>query len=209
MPYGSSLPSQHPVPVRLSPQINSSSSKGPWLGRLHWEPISRRLNQGRSRPTTWIHHTSRSCPDTMSSGVLPIGLPALLAIGSRPVNREGQAVELQIRIDGGAADDYVALTEYLNGSRDFRGRVKQVTGPPADGKLDAGIIEMLTVAAGSGGLGVALTTSVNKWLENRRPDVTVEVTATSKKRTVKVDVRNVPPNLLELFRDIMSNTDER
>lgn len=118
-------------------------------------------------------------------------------------------MELQIRIDGGAADDYVALTEYLNGSRDFRGRVKQVTGPPADGKLDAGIIEMLTVAAGSGGLGVALTTSVNKWLENRRPDVTVEVTATSKKRTVKVDVRNAPPNLLELFRDIMSNTDER
>lgn len=118
-------------------------------------------------------------------------------------------MDLQIRIDGGTADDYVALTEYLNGTRDFRGRIQQVTGTPDEGKLDAGIIEMLTVAVGSGGLGVALTTSVNKWLESRRPDVTVEVTATSKKRTVKVDARNATSNMLELLRDIVNDADER
>jgi hypothetical protein len=30
-------------------------------------------------------------------------------------------VDLQIRIEGGAVDDYVALADWLNGNRDFRG----------------------------------------------------------------------------------------
>lgn len=98
-------------------------------------------------------------------------------------------MDLQIRIDGGTVDDYIALTGYLNGSRDFRGRVRQVTGPPEDGKLDAGVIEMLTVAVGSGGLGVALSASLNKWLENRRPDVTAEVTVTPQRRITTVTIR--------------------
>jgi hypothetical protein len=50
-------------------------------------------------------------------------------------------VDRQIRIDGGTADDYGALADYLNASRDFRGRVRLVTGPPEDGKLDADVIQ--------------------------------------------------------------------
>ncbi|WP_280275797.1 effector-associated constant component EACC1 [Nocardia wallacei] len=62
-------------------------------------------------------------------------------------------MDLQIRIEGGAVDDYMALADWLNGNRNFRGRVRQVTGAPSDG----GVVELLTVAVGSGGLGVALT----------------------------------------------------
>lgn len=139
---------------------------------------------------------------------LPLG-PALAARlpGGGP---KGLAVDLQIRIGGGTAGDYAGLADFLNGSRDFRGRVRQVTGPPADGKLDGGVIEMLTVAVGSGGLGVALTTSLNKWLENRRPDVTAEVTVTSERRTVKLHARNANARALKLLRDIiLHDADER
>jgi hypothetical protein len=118
-------------------------------------------------------------------------------------------VDLQIRIDGGTANDYVALANYLNGSRDFRGRVRQVTGPPADAKLGADVIEMLTVAVGSGGLGVALTTSLNKWLETRRPDVTAEVTVTPKRRTVKLIARSANSEALKLVRDVLLGADEQ
>jgi hypothetical protein len=118
-------------------------------------------------------------------------------------------VDLQIRIDGETADDYVALADYLNGSRDFRGRVRLVTGPPEDGKLDVDVIEMLTVMVGSGGLGVALTTSLNKWLETRRPDVTSEVTVTPRRRTVKLTTRSANSEALKLLRGILLGADEQ
>ncbi len=44
-------------------------------------------------------------------------------------------MDLQIRIEGGAVDDYVALADRLNGNRDFRGGVRQITGRPVDGAL--------------------------------------------------------------------------
>lgn len=80
-------------------------------------------------------------------------------------------MDLQIRIERGAVDDYVALADWLNGNRDFRGRVRQVTGSPADGSLGGNWVDMLTVAVGSGGFGVALTNSLNKWLETARADL--------------------------------------
>lgn len=118
-------------------------------------------------------------------------------------------MDLQICINGGTVDDYIALADYLNGNRDFRGRVRKVTGPPAEGKLNAGVIEALTVAIGSGGLGVALTTSLNKWLENRRPDITAEVTVTPQRRTVKLHARNANTKALRLLHDTLQDGDER
>jgi hypothetical protein len=44
-------------------------------------------------------------------------------------------MDLQICIEGGVVDDYVALSGWLNGNRDFRGRIRQALGPPADGTL--------------------------------------------------------------------------
>ncbi len=117
-------------------------------------------------------------------------------------------MDLQIRVYGGTVDDYVALADYLNGSRDFRGRVRQVSGPPADGKLGSGVVEMLTVAVGSGGLGVALSASLNRWLETRRPDVTVEITETSKKRTWTLIAQDTNSEALKLIRDILLDPDE-
>jgi Effector Associated Constant Component 1 len=118
-------------------------------------------------------------------------------------------VDLQICIDGGTAADYVELADYLNGSRDFRGQVRLVTGPPTEGKLDAGVIQMLTVAVGSGGLGVALSTSLNKWLENRRPDITAEVIVTPKHRIVRLHARNANTKALKVLHETLLDADER
>jgi hypothetical protein len=117
-------------------------------------------------------------------------------------------MDLQIRIEGGAADDYVALADWLNGNRDFRGRVRQITGPPMDGTL-GDWIEMLTVAVGSGGLGVALTNSLNTWLTTRRRNISVKVTVTPEGRTVELIADNPNTRELELLGDILRDTDER
>ncbi|MFC4565916.1 hypothetical protein ACFO4E_29025 [Nocardiopsis mangrovi] len=123
--------------------------------------------------------------------------------------RKGRVVELQIRIEGGTADDYVSLADWLNGNRDFRGLVHQETGPPVDGRLDGGLIELLTVAVGSGGLGVALTTSLNSWLRTRRGDITVKITVTPDSRTVELSARQPNTRELDLLSEILRDSDER
>jgi hypothetical protein len=116
---------------------------------------------------------------------------------------------MRIQIDGGdKVTEYSNLTAWLDASRDFRSRVSRVTGPPVDGQLDGGLIEMLTVAVGSGGIGVALTASLNKWLETRRPDVTVTVTVAPTRRTVKLRARHANKEALALLRDALRDTYE-
>ncbi|WP_406639113.1 effector-associated constant component EACC1 [Amycolatopsis sp. WGS_07] len=117
-------------------------------------------------------------------------------------------MDLQIRIESGAVDDYVALADWLNGDRDFRGHVRQVTGPPAEGAL-GDWIEMLTVAVGSGGLGVSLTASLNTWLSTRQRDLTAKVTVTPEGRTVELHARNPNTRELELLGQILRDADER
>ena len=118
-------------------------------------------------------------------------------------------MDLQIRIEDGKIDDYVELADWLNGNRDFRGRVRQAPGPPVDGTLGGEWVEMLTVAAGSGGLGVALTNSLNKWLETRRADLVAKVTVTPKRRTVKLRARDTNAEAVQLLGEILRDTDER
>lgn len=118
-------------------------------------------------------------------------------------------MDLQIRIDGGAVDDYIALVDWLNGDRDFRGRVRQVTGPPVHGALGGDWVEMLTVAVGSGGLGVALTNSLNKWLETRSAGLVAKVTVTANGRTVRLRARDANAEAMRLLGEILHDTDER
>jgi hypothetical protein len=118
-------------------------------------------------------------------------------------------VDLQIRIEGGSVKDYVELTGVLNGNRDFRGRVRQVTGPPVDGTLGGDWVEMLTVAVGSGGLSVTLTNSLNKWLETRSTGLVAKVTVTAKGRTVRLRARDANAEAVQLLGEILHDTDER
>jgi hypothetical protein len=53
---------------------------------------------------------------------------------------EGTTVDLEIRIECGTIDEYIALADWLNASRDFRGRVRQVADFPVTGGLDGGSV---------------------------------------------------------------------
>lgn len=117
-------------------------------------------------------------------------------------------MDLQISFEGGTVQDYVELTGLLNGNRDFRGNVRQITGPPVDGALGGDWVEMLTVAVGSGGLGVALTNSLNKWLETRSTGLVAKVTVTAKGRTVRLRARDANIEAVRLLSEILQDTDE-
>lgn len=118
-------------------------------------------------------------------------------------------MDVQIRIEGGAVDDHVALADWLNGDRDFRGRVHQARVSPVDGTLGGEWAEVLTIAVGSGGVGVALTTSLNKWLETRRAGLIAKVTVTPKRRTVKLRARDANVEAVQLLGEILRDADER
>lgn len=82
-------------------------------------------------------------------------------------------MDVQLSVSGGnSMDDLVALRKWLAGERDLQGKVRIVPGLPGETEL-GGAIEVLTVALGSGGTGVALTRSLTAWLSSRRSDVKV------------------------------------
>jgi hypothetical protein len=120
-------------------------------------------------------------------------------------------MDLQIQITGSdETAEYTDLVSWLNGNRTFRGCVRTIRRPAADGDLGGGMVELITVALGSGGIGVALTTSLNKWLESRRPGTTATVTMTPEGRTVTAtfEARKANEKSLAQLREFLRNVDE-
>lgn len=120
-------------------------------------------------------------------------------------------MDLQIQIRGGdEIAEHVDLVAWINGNRTFRGYVRTVTQPPADGELGGGVVELITIAFGSGGIGVALITSLNKWLEGRRPGITATVTMTHEGRTLTAtfEARKANEKALGQLRDLLRSMDE-
>ena len=84
-------------------------------------------------------------------------------------------MDAQIRVSGGdAVTEYAALGEWLRGERELAGRVRVIHSPPEEGHL-GGVLDMLSVALGSGGAVVAMTRSLVAWIQTRRPDVEITI----------------------------------
>lgn len=82
-----------------------------------------------------------------------------------------------------------SLREWLGREDALRGRVRGVG--PAVGAEDMGAVaDTLAIALGSGGAVAVLAQSVSVWLQQRRSDVTVEVTSPSG-QSVSVTVTHV------------------
>lgn len=82
--------------------------------------------------------------------------------------------------------DYLAsLADWLSADDGLRGRVRPVRQAPEAGRLGVPV-ELLSVALGSGGVGVALIRSVCAWLSQRRSDVSVTI-KDADGRLVKID----------------------
>jgi hypothetical protein len=117
-------------------------------------------------------------------------------------------VEAQIRVSGGdEIVEFTALQEWLSGERALVGTVRMVQLPPDEGEL-GGVFDMLAVALGSGGAGVALAKSLTVWLQTRHPDVNITVTSPS--GSVKVDAHRIKDaGVLPLLEEVLRERDER
>lgn len=81
----------------------------------------------------------------------------------------GTVNELRVQVP---AEDVASLTSWLTDNETLRGHIRPEQRPPEPGHLGA-VVDVLTVALGSGGVGVALVQSLCTWLRTRRPAVTI------------------------------------
>ncbi|WP_433512356.1 effector-associated constant component EACC1 [Nonomuraea sp. CA-143628] len=122
----------------------------------------------------------------------------------RPGQRgeHSRPMEAEIRISGGdTVGELASLTGWLQGQRALAGCVRLVRSAPGDEQL-GGVIELLSVAAGSGGAGVALVQALKAWLANRHSDVSI--TVTTEAGTVTVEAKRVD-QALPLLRQVLAH----
>ena len=109
-------------------------------------------------------------------------------------------MDAQIRMAGGADGDLAALGEWLQGEDELRGRIRTVHG--AIGETELGpVVELLTVALGTGGAGTVLASSLKTWLLTRR--TTAKIIVKSAGRSITLDIQNageVAPLLEQILK---------
>lgn len=89
---------------------------------------------------------------------------------------------------GDSVMELASLAEWLRAERDLAGQIRPVARPP--GPTDMGeVVDAVSVALGSGGVGVALAQSLTAWLRTRRSDVKLTITVEGK--TIDIDARQV------------------
>jgi hypothetical protein len=91
------------------------------------------------------------------------------------------------------------LRSWLIRERELQGRVRLA--PTTVGPEDlGGVLDTLSVALGSGGIGVALTHSLSAWLASRRSSV--KLTVTSRGRKIVLDTQGVK-DVPALMREVL------
>lgn len=99
---------------------------------------------------------------------------------------------INISLLDGRPDDMYALSDWLQRSDEFRGRVRTLPRQPGPHEMGSAV-EILSVALGSGGAGAVLASSLVTWLQTRRVRISVEVVedeAGTALKKLEVDARN-------------------
>lgn len=105
-------------------------------------------------------------------------------------------MDAQIRIVGGSGGELAALDEWLQDEEELRGRIRTVHG--AIGETELGpVVELLTVALGTGGAGTVLASSLRTWLLTRRTTAKVVVESAGRSVTLEVQTADEVAPLLE------------
>jgi hypothetical protein len=104
----------------------------------------------------------------------------------------GAVDELQVEVP----PEYLgSLAAWLADNETLRGHIQPRQRPPEPGHLGA-VVDVLTVALGSGGVGVALVQSLCTWLRTRRPAVTITLQGADG-RSLRIDLeRALDPEAL-------------
>ncbi|WP_051951601.1 effector-associated constant component EACC1 [Actinacidiphila yeochonensis] len=110
----------------------------------------------------------------------------------------GETGDLRIEV-GGGADDLRSLYHWLRDEESLRGRVRGESPLPGEAEMGAGLLDVLVVAAGSGGVGAVLAGALSTWIAQRRSDVEITITAQDGS-TVEVKGARVDAHVL--MRDV-------
>jgi membrane-associated two-gene conflict system component 1 (EACC1) len=112
----------------------------------------------------------------------------------------------EIQVDGSnAASDGEDLWDWLRRERGLTGRVARISKAPGPTDL-GGLIDVLTVALGSGGVAAVLAQSLSAWLTSRRSNVTVTVTTAA--GTVTVSAADIARgDVLPLLKQVLPSDD--
>ncbi|WP_322779997.1 effector-associated constant component EACC1 [Frankia sp. Cas4] len=108
----------------------------------------------------------------------------------------------RIDIVAGSAADVRSLLTWLR--RVDGVAVDVVPAVPGPGEQGAGW-ELLSVAFGTGGIGIAALQTVQTWLENRRSTIRIRVKGTGADREVELDASNVA-DLMPLLEKMVDGT---
>jgi Effector Associated Constant Component 1 len=109
-------------------------------------------------------------------------------------------MDAEVRIVGGTDRELAALSEWLQGEDELRGKVRTIHRAISETELGS-VLELLTVALGSGGAGTVLASSLKTWLLTRR--TTAKIIVKSAGRSVTLDVQNagdVAPLLEQILK---------
>ncbi|MGP9017063.1 effector-associated constant component EACC1 [Streptomyces sp. BR1] len=72
--------------------------------------------------------------------------------------------------------ELVALFRWLRSERQLAGQVRPEYKPAGPEDLSTGVLDVVSIAVGSGGVAVALAQSLTAWLKSRRPAVEFDMT---------------------------------
>jgi hypothetical protein len=124
-------------------------------------------------------------------------------------NRWAEPAEVRIAVDSSNADrDARALWDWLSSEDELRGRVRQQSKPIAQGEMGSAL-DVLAVAAGSGGALTVLVKSLSTWLTHRGQDTKIRLTMTEKKVELEFDAGRArdPEALLRAVQALISEAD--
>ncbi|GAA3677540.1 hypothetical protein GCM10022224_047070 [Nonomuraea antimicrobica] len=113
-------------------------------------------------------------------------------------------VEIRVATADDLTGELVSLTKWLQGQRPLQGRVRPVRRPPGPEEL-GGPVELLSIAVGSGGMGLVLARALTTWLTNRHSDVSI--TITTAENTVTVEAKRVD-DALPLLQEVLNHVGE-
>jgi hypothetical protein len=112
---------------------------------------------------------------------------------------------VQIRMSDGNGQDLAALADWLQDEAELRGRVGAVHGTVGEHDLGP-VLELLTVAVGTGGAGTVLASSLRTWLLTRK--TTAKITVETEQRSVTVDIQTVREVMPLLERILKADHDD-
>lgn len=103
-------------------------------------------------------------------------------------------------------DALQSLVDWLRNEDELRGRLRLEPSSGGTGGEMGGLLDVLTIAMGSGGAGAVLARSLSTWLTHRHADVKVTVRGPDG-RSVEVEAHLLPGDVPGLIREIRQLVD--